>query len=405
LLGNRKTWIAMDHTTTLTRIAELSVESGGERASIEKIVSEAAGLFNTGMASVFRMSHDGSLEHLAGLGVSPHSTRKLEEAGRPGWPSDLFSESIAPVVFQNAQGQPPTGEVAAWARLLNVATIALVPLHSDKKTLGMLALFHRAPYNYTSGECDLLVIVAALLSTAVERTLEVEGGLPAASKSQLFSVLGHELRTPLTSIMGFTQLIRKRLIAGGPVDPRLIEQLDVLWAQAQRLNRLIDTFVDITRIERGEFEIAHGQVELTGLLRLSGEQALAQASSHHTINMDIPNHPLWMHGDSKRLEQAFSHVISNAVRYSPQELPISITCRQNLVASTADIEIADQGPGIPTARLKEVFDRNYPSGPLKSGGLGVGLYLSKVIVEAHGGQIAIDSQFGKGTTVAISLPV
>jgi signal transduction histidine kinase len=395
----------MDYTTTLTRIAELSVKSSGERASIEKIVSEAAGLFNSGVASIFRIGQDWSLGHLASSGVSPHSTRKLEEAGGDGWPSELFGDSLAPVVLQDAQKQTISAEVGIWARLLNASTIALVPLRHDKKVLGVLALFHRAPYTYSSEECDLLVTIAALTAAAVERTLAAEGGLPASLKSQLFSVLGHELRTPLTSIMGFTQLIRKRLASSSTADPRLIEQLDVLWAQAQRLNRLIDTFVDITRIERGEFEIAHGQVELTELLRLSGEQALAQASAHHMINLDIPNHPVWLHGDSKRLEQAFNHVISNAVRYSPQDAPITITCRQDSAQSTASIEIIDQGPGIPSARLKEIFDRNSPSGPLKSGGLGVGLYMSKVIVEAHGGQIAINSHYGKGTTVAISLPV
>jgi signal transduction histidine kinase len=395
----------MDYTRALTRIAELSGEAGRERASIEKIVAEAAGLYNTGMASVFRIGPDGSLRHLASLGVSPHSIRKLEDTASTGWASDLFGESLAPVIAQDAQNRPPISEIGTWARLLNVATIAFVPLRSDKKTLAVLTLFHRAQYRYSSEECDILLVVAALTSAVVERTVSAEGGLSDASKSQLFSVLGHELRTPLTSIMGFTQLIRKRLSAAGAVDPRLMEQLDVLWAQAQRLNRLIDTFVDITRIERGEFVIAHGQVELTELLRSSGEQAVAQASSHHSIEFDIPPHPIWLHGDGKRLEQAFSHVISNAVRYSPQELPIAIVCRQNVADGTVDIEITDQGPGIPTARLKEVFDRNYPSGPLRSGGLGVGLYLSKVIVEAHGGRITIDSQFGKGTTVAIRLPV
>jgi signal transduction histidine kinase len=205
--------------------------------------------------------------------------------------------------------------------------------------------------------------------------------------------------------MGFAQLIRKRLNASGTADPRLIEQLDVLWAQAQRLNRLIDTFVDMSRIERGEFEITQGQIELIGILRAAGEQALAQAGSHNKIEYDLPSKPLWLHGDSKRLEQALSHVISNAIRYSPHDQPIKISCEEDSAEKTATIEIIDQGPGIPSARLKEVFDRDHPGSPLKSGGLGVGLYLSKMIVEAHGGQISIDSETGKGTRVVIVLPV
>ena len=133
--------------------------------------------------------------------------------------------------------------------------------------------------------------------------------------------------------------------------------------------------------------------------------AVTQASSHHKVNVDVPGEPLWLHGDSKRLEQVFNHVISNAVRYSSQSHPISITCKEDAEQHTVTIKVADRGPGIPASRLKEIFGPNYPRGPLKSGGLGVGLYLSKVIVEAHGGQISIVSASGKGTTVSIVLPV
>ncbi len=395
----------MEYTRTLTRIAELSAQTGTEQASIEKIVSEAAGLFNAGMASAFRIGQQGNLRHLAGLGITPHAARRLEEAGSPGWTSSLLGDSMSPVVIQNASQNGASEEIGMWARLLDISTMAFVPLHHESKTMGMMVLYHRTPYSYSRDDCDALLIAGALISVPVARMPTIEGELPASAKSQLFSVLSHELRTPLTSIMGFAQLIRKRLNSSGTADPRLIEQLDVLWAQAQRLNRLIDTFVDMSRIERGEFEITQGQVELTGLLRSACQQALAQAGSHHTLNIDIPGKPLWLHGDSKRLEQALSHVISNAIRYSPQDQPIKVSCKLNSRENAATIDIVDQGPGIPAVRLKEIFDRDHPNGPLKSGGLGIGLYLSKVIVEAHGGRISIESASGKGTRVSIVLPV
>jgi signal transduction histidine kinase len=308
------------------------------------------------------------------------------------------------VVVRAGKGTSAQG-AGMWADLLDAATMAFAPLHSNGQTLGILVVCHRTPYDYQPQESDILRVGAALASGGVARLPLDEGGTRESSKSQLFSVLSHELRTPLTSIMGFTQLIRKRISASEHADPRTMEQLDVLWAQAHRLNRLIDTFVDMARIERGEFEIVRGKVELTGLIKSAAEQAVAQASSHHTINVDVPDEALWLHGDSKRLEQAFNHVISNAVRYSPQSHPIQITCKEDADRHTVTIKVADRGPGIPASRLKEIFDRNYPSGPLKSGGLGIGLFLSKVIVEAHGGQISIVSASGKGTTVSIVLPV
>jgi len=393
----------IDYTTALARIAVLSTGTGEELSGIEKTVSEAAGLFNTGMASAFRFGQDATLKHLTGTGVPPHAVRKLEEGGSSAWVA-LLAEEHHPLNFENAEWAPHR-EVSTWASTLGVSTIVFAPLWSESKLVGMLVLFHQGPYVYGPDECNILNVLATLMAGPVARLTPGDGEGYVSSKSQLFSVLSHELRTPLTSIMGFTQLIRKRLSANGNGDPRMMEQLDVLWAQAQRLNRLIDTFVDMARIERGEFEITRGKVELTGLIKSAAEQAVAQSSSHHTVSLDIPDRPLWMHGDSKRLEQVFGHIISNAVRYSPPQQPIAVSCESDSDMSTATIKITDHGPGIPPARLKEIFDRNYPSGPLKSGGLGVGLYLSKVIVEAHGGQIAVESSTGKGTSVTLVLPV
>jgi two-component system CheB/CheR fusion protein len=146
-------------------------------------------------------------------------------------------------------------------------------------------------------------------------------------------------------------------------------------------------------------------VELTGLLRTAAEQSVAQAGSHNEVLLDVPDEPLWLHGDSKRLEQAFGHILSNAVRYAPPNQPILLSCKLDADESTVTIRITDRGPGIPTSRLQEIFDRKHPGGPLKSGGLGVGLYLTRVIVEAHGGRISIESSSNSGTVVAMTLPV
>ncbi|MEO8287279.1 MAG: ATP-binding protein [Chloroflexota bacterium] len=394
-----------NYIKSLAEIADLSAEAGGERAIIEKLASTAAGLFNTNMASVFLHGSDGTFRHLGGFGVAPSVARKLEAAGTSHWAKELMGNSGHPMLIGNAQKHSPTLEIGAWATLMGATTLMLAPLVSEGKPLGMLVLYYDSPYVYSNEECQVLQTLAALASSVVARAAVAEGDGDVSSKIQLFSVLSHELRTPLTSIMGFTQLIRKRISSSGHADQRLMEQLDVLWAQAQRLNRLIDTFVDLSRIERGEFAITRGKVELTGLLRLAAGQAVAQASSNHTVDLKISSEPLWLHGDNKRLEQVFNNVISNAVRYSPQNETIDVSCREDVFEGNVIIKVEDKGPGIPASRLNEVFEHNYHGGPLRSGGLGVGLYLSKVIVEAHGGHISIESASGVGTTVAIVLPV
>lgn len=386
----------------------MAAGAGDARACLDKIAEEAAGLFGAGMASIFLLTNSGLLAHVSGFGVPPQFVRKFEESGGAGWVATVLHGDTGPIVIEAAQNEAPAGGISQWAASISIATLAFAPLKNGGKPLGLLVLYHQSPHKYSQEECDALQTLAGLTArVAVRAQPSSDDHESGASRTQLFSALSHELRTPLTSIMGYTQIIRKRMAnpsAGSP-DPRLIEQMDVLWAQAQRLNRLIDTFVDLARIERGEFEIVRGKVELTALLRSVVSQAIMQTGARHTVNLDIPERPSWLHGDNKRLEQVFHHIISNAVRYSPQHQLITITLQVHDQDKQVEVRVTDKGQGIPTARLKDLFERNYASGPLRAGGLGMGLYLSKVIVEAHGGNIAVDSATGQGTAVSIILPL
>src|SRR5207249_9102865 len=110
-------------------------------------------------------------------------------------------------------------------------------------------------------------------------------------------------------IMGFTQMIRRRFDSMRETDPRMRDQLDLLWAQAQRLHRLLDTFVDMSNIERGEFTIEHNRLDVATALSMAAEQSRAQAHSKHELKLDIPDQPIWVSGDARRLEHAFIHII------------------------------------------------------------------------------------------------
>jgi signal transduction histidine kinase len=224
------------------------------------------------------------------------------------------------------------------------------------------------------------------------------------TKDRFINALSHELRTPLTSIIGFTQIIRKRLNNAAEKDERLLGQVDVLWSQAQRLNRLIDTFVDVSRLESGQFSIYPGRVEIVAILKQAAEQSLVQARSLHQIIFDLPDHEVEIFADVRRIDQVFNQVLSNAIRFSPEQQPIHVTCEDNAAEGKVIISITDRGPGIPEARIKEIFQRFAASEPLRAGGLGVGLYISKSIIEAHGGKMSLDSYPDKGTTIRIELP-
>jgi signal transduction histidine kinase len=381
----------------------MATGAGDPRADIESIAREIAQLYRASMASVFVHNNGSGPRHVTGYGVSPRFLRTLEPLGAD-WDSLVPPDVHEPVIISNVAADGPTKGICHWASSAGIATLALAPISAGGHTLGALALYHRDHFDY--GEEDRLVLhaLAGLASQVVSRARLAGAHEGEGSNSVLFSVLGHELRTPLTSIMGFTQMIRKRLYTAAPDDTRLREHVEVLWVQSQRLNRLIDSFVDLGRIERGDFHIEPARFELTQLLRVVADQTISQAGSRHTLKLDLPAQPVWLYGDAHRIEQVFSHLLMNAAKYSSADIPIEMVCETGPGTGKVVVRITDHGPGIPTTRIKEIFQDRYPMGPLKAGGLGVGLYLSKVIVEAHAGHVDLDSSPG-GTTVSVTLPL
>jgi len=199
------------------------------------------------------------------------------------------------------------------------------------------------------------------------------------------------------------QMIRRRTSMERSADPLTRDQLDLLWAQVQRLHRLLDNFVDMSNLERGEFTIGHERVDLTNVVSVAIEQVRAQARTRHHLDVTVPAHSIWIHGDMRRLEHAFIHVLSNAVRYSPVDQQIHVVCTEPENGEVM-VSVIDHGPGIPSELRREIFKRFYPSDTRRTGGMGMGLYFSRAIVEAHGGRLTIESTPGHGTTVLINLP-
>lgn len=381
----------------------MATGAGDPRADIESIAREIAQLYRAAMASVFLLNNGSGPKHVTGYAVSPRFLRTLEHLGT-AWDDLVPPGAREPVIVSDVALHGPTEEICNWASATGIATLALAPINAGGRILGAFVLYHREPFNYHEEDRLVLRALAGLASPVVSRARLAIVTDEDTSNSVLFSVLGHELRTPLTAIMGFTQMIRKRLSTAAPDDTRLREHVEVLWVQSQRLNRLIDSFVDLGRIERGDFQIAPSRFELTHLLRSVATQTMTQAGSRHTLEMDLPLEPVWLNGDTQRLEQVFSHLLTNASKYSPPNVPIELVCEAVSGQDKVVVRITDHGPGIPSRRIKEIFQDRYPMGPLKAGGLGVGLYLSKVIVEAHGGHVGIETS-PAGTTVTVTLPL
>ena len=206
-------------------------------------------------------------------------------------------------------------------------------------------------------------------------------------KDEFFSIASHELRTPLTSIKGFAQLLARRLAreSGREEDLR---SLEVINHQADSMQELIEELLDVTRIQSGRFELSKNPFDLA---RLASEvvEKLQITSDKHSLRLKA-DASLWVNADRHRIEEVFTNLISNAIKYSPEGGPVDIVARRS--NGEALVSCRDYGAGIPKEKQPFIFQRFYraASGPCAVG-LGLGLYITRGIIEGHRGRIWFES--------------
>ncbi len=229
-------------------------------------------------------------------------------------------------------------------------------------------------------------------------------------KSTFTSIISHELKTPVALIKGYAQTLARPDAAWDAETAR--QSLQVIEEEADRLESLINNLLDVSRIQASGLRLDYADVNLERLARKVVEAYRTQTADHQ-LEVDFPAALPLVWGDEERLRQVLTNLVSNAIKYSPQGGLIRIGGWLEQPEGAADhtrvvLYIADQGIGIPTADLPKIFDRFYrvdSSLRRSTAGAGLGLYLAKAIVEAHGGQIWAHSEPGKGTTFFIGLPV
>ncbi|HET6343905.1 MAG TPA: PAS domain-containing protein, partial [Myxococcota bacterium] len=225
-----------------------------------------------------------------------------------------------------------------------------------------------------------------------------------AAREHFLSIASHELRTPVTGIQLQTQMLLRSRRAGQPTpDTRLDAFLAGLEVQLQRLNRLVDDMLDVGRIGTGKLQMLHERLDLS--------VALTDVLEHYgplleragcALQVDIAPAVVG-HWDPGRVEQAITNVLGNALRYAPGR-PVHV--RLHVAGRHAVVEIRDDGPGISPAhqaRIFERFERAVP--PSEVSGLGLGLYITRSIMQAHGGGVEVISTPGEGATFILTLPL
>jgi signal transduction histidine kinase len=219
------------------------------------------------------------------------------------------------------------------------------------------------------------------------------------------SNVSHELRTPLTCIKGYAETLLDGALEDDPALAR--RWLSVMLEEAGRLERLIHDLLDLSMIEAHQVQMHFADVELHSLL----EHAAAVLSQHAKaakvrIEVDQPEQKRTWRADEDRLSQVVVNLIDNAIKYSPQNGVVTVKLRYE--KDNAIIEVIDRGTGIPEDELPRIFERFYrveKGSAARFGGRGLGLSIAMHIVEAHGGELQVESKLHHGTKFRVSLPV
>ena len=217
--------------------------------------------------------------------------------------------------------------------------------------------------------------------------------------------VSHELRTPLTNIRSYTETL---LDAAGDIPLDTEKQfLGVISSESERMARIVTDLLTLSKLDYGRMELRMQRFSLSALLhKVADAMKFTAEDSGHEMTVDAPDSLPEITGDRERIEQVVVNILSNAVKYTPSGGHIRLAaCRGE--NSTVRITVQDDGIGIPAEDVPRLFERFYRVDKARSraaGGTGLGLAIAKEIVEQHGGHIELESEYGKGTTVHITLP-
>ena len=229
-------------------------------------------------------------------------------------------------------------------------------------------------------------------------------------KSTFTSIISHELKTPVALIKGYAQTLARPDAAWDAETAR--QSLEVIEEEADRLEALINSLLEVSRIQAGGLRLERSDLQMRRLLERVAQDYRTQTDTHE-IALDLPPDLPVINGDEERLRLVFTNLLSNAIKYSPDGGVIRIggwqeEPQEKGAAGRLVLYVADEGIGIPARELPRIFERYYrvDSGlRRRTAGVGLGLFLSKAIVEAHHGEIWVRSDVNKGTTVFVALPV
>lgn len=284
----------------------------------------------------------------------------------------------------------------------SISSVIFVPLIFKGKTIGVLTLQSSKEKYFTPKKKKILKLFSSFAYLAIQKTLLYTHTKNALHARDLFiAMAAHELRTPLTTINGYAQLLHHKLTK--KENPKL-KWTRVLKHETIRLTKLVNELLQIDQIKRGQFQYNLIHSHLTQIISDALNEFRFSYPKYNIVikdNLSLKN-DIFI-GDCDKILQAFSSILSNAADFSPAQKNISIETRKN--SNSLFVTIRDQGKGILKKDLPHVFEEFYRGTNSSKEGMGLGLFLSKLIIDKHRGSIKLDSKPNVGTTVYVKLPL
>lgn len=392
---------SLDYETTLRRVAELAVPDLAD------------------WCSLYLVGEDGALRQVTTVARDPAKAEVLRKLGGDYLPRT--SESQTSLVWKVAQSgearlvtrfdqerAEQTARDAEHVRLirqLGARARIVVPLIARDGVLGVLALGHaESGRSYTPDDLARAEELARRCAVAIENARLYAGATDAIRlRDEFLSVAAHELKTPLTSLLGMAQLLERTLDRNGSVEPdRLRKRLAGIRQQSLRLARLVNQLLDVSRIDGGRLTLQREPTDVVALVE--GVVAAARAwESGHAIVVQATDRPS-VSVDPLRFEQVLTNLLDNAMKYSPAGSRIEVHL-DSMPSAGVTVRVIDQGIGVPPEHRALVFDRFYQAhADSYLSGLGLGLYISRHIVELHGGTLVAVFPEDGGTHFVVRVP-
>ncbi|MFL5613412.1 MAG: sensor histidine kinase [Gemmatimonadaceae bacterium] len=279
----------------------------------------------------------------------------------------------------------------------------------------VLAVMIHAPISLLIGTVPLLLVLGLLGSrapalvrrvitneiarTAMTRRYE-EARQAVQAREQVLKIVSHDLRNPLHTIAMSTEL----LLEGGGTEEQRKKQIAIVRRAGDRMNRLVKDLLDVAKLEAGKLAIQPRPTAVRPVLA-EAEDMLRPIAADKSLRLEteVPDELPCVNADAGRLIQLLSNLVGNAVKFTPAGGRIVMRARS--AGALVQLSVADTGPGIPAEQLPHIFGRFWQADPTDRRGIGLGLTISKAIVEAHGGRIWVESRVGEGTAFHFTLPV